>query len=284
LFPEIHSVSDVLRIPLEYLHDTLHLPWMWVIPLAALTIRAALFYPITLSARQALQRRLAISPLISAHKPWFRAEARLAARKNPADSMMVAYQASIRRLTDELKTQYRCGLDKTFLRPLLQFPVFVGMSWTIQDMIGMKDGALRTLFTTLFGSSDAISSEPVHEAAVATFSAMAQDGLPWAVDLAAADPTGVLSYTVGAIMLSQVVLSMRSIPGGTNMLSRFLIVLSLAIGPVMVNAPAGILYYWACSSGLALLTNVWLDWRYPLVRFAPCKRVLLNNGLLLNKR
>lgn len=276
-------MSHILRIPMEYMHDTLHIPWLWAIPLSALAIRAALYYPITLSTRKALQRRLAISPLISAHKPWYRSEARTKARQDPSKSMFTNYQNSMKELTSELKDRYACGLGKTFFRPILQFPVFLQMSWTIREMLGIPGGTLKSFMYTMLGKEAATGTEAAQQAALAFEPTMMEEGLPWAIDLTAADPTGTLSYGVAAIMLSQTLLGTLRVPGGSTMLSRTLIVFSLAIGPLMASAPAGILYYWACSSGLALVTNVYLDWRYPLVRFAPCKRTLLNNGLPLRR-
>jgi inner membrane protein COX18 len=265
---------------MEYMHDSLHLPYVWVIPIAALTIRALLYYPITLSTRQALQRRLAISPLISAHKPWYRNEAKMLVRKDTTKNMLLHNRALMQKLTKELQTRYNCGYLKTFFLPMLQLPVFLGMSWTLRDMIGMSGGGIKSFIYTMLGWEQAAAAEIAQQAVPA----MMHEGLPWALDLTAADPTGMLSYGVAGIMLSQTLLGMRSVPGGSTMLSRTLIVFSLMIGPLMASAPAGILYYWACSSGFALVTNVYLDRRYPLVRFAPCKRPLLNNGLPVRAR
>lgn len=266
---------------MEYMHDTLHLPYLWIIPLSALCIRLALYRPITLSTRLALQRRLAISPLISAHKPSFRVQARQLARQDPSKSAPQHQQALMQSLTSDLKKRYNCGLGRTFLLPILQFPVFLSMSWTIRDMLGAPGGTLKSFIYTLLG----YELPPADASAASTLDpAMLTEGLPWAVDLTAADPTGTLSYCVAGIMLSQTLLGMRSIPGGSSMLSRVLLVFSILIGPLMAGAPAGILYYWACSSGMALVTNAFLDWRYPLVRFAPCKRPLLRNGLGVVRR
>jgi hypothetical protein len=193
--------------------------------------------------------------------------------------MMTSYQTSMKALTSELKTRYDCGLGKTFFRPILQFPIFLSMSWTIRDMLGIPGSTIKSFIYTMLGYERATGVEAAQQAALAFEPTLMQEGLPWAMDLTAADPTGALSYSVAAIMLSQTLLGMRSTNGGSNMLSRTLIVFALAIGPLMASAPAGILYYWACSSGIALATNCYLDWRYPLTRFAPCKRPLVGNGL-----
>ena len=282
---------------MEYMHDTLHLPWLWVIPLSALTIRILLYHPITLSTRLALQRRLAISPLISAYKPSMRQQARILARQNPEKNMQQHHKALMKGVTDELKVRYACGLGRTFFGPMVQFPVFLGVSWTIRDMLGMEGGGLKALICTMLGYdkdtassiSTSTSAGTIAQAAAAAtgttttqaLPTMTTEGLPWALDLTTADPTGTLSYLVSAIMLSQTLLGMRSLPSGarSNTLSRILIVFSLMIGPLMASAPAGILYYWACSSGLALGVNAWLDWRYPLRRVVGCRGPVLRGGL-----
>ncbi|KIW05176.1 uncharacterized protein PV09_03725 [Verruconis gallopava] len=273
----VDKVTHMLRIPMEYMHDTLHIPWLWVIPLSALAIRAILYYPITLSTRKALQRRLAISPLINAHKSWYLKDARNHARHDPSVGMMKRYRTAMRALRKDLQHRFDCGLGKTLLRPILQLPVFLTMSWNIREMLGIPGGTLKSLLYTMLGQELTEGMDAARQAALLFEPTMMEEGLPWAVDLTIADPTGTLSYAVSAIMMSQTLLSMRRVPGGSgSVLTRFLLVLSLAIGPLMVNAPAGLLYYWACSSGMALITNVILDWRYPLLRFTPCKRPLTN--------
>jgi membrane protein insertase Oxa1/YidC/SpoIIIJ len=273
------TLSHFLRIPMEYLHDTVGIPWLWVIPLTAAAIRAVLYVPITRPTRTALQRRLAISPLINAHKPFYLKKARERAKLDPSLGMSAHYSKMMKKLTGEETKRFACGISSTFFRPMLQFPVFLAMSWNIRDMLGIPGGTLKSLLQTMLGIEQAEGIEAAKQAALAFEPTMMEEGLPWAVDLTAADPTGTLSYGVAVIMLLQTLLGTQAQAGRASMLTKILLVLSASIGPLMVHAPAGILYYWACSSGLALVTNVYLDWRYPLVRFAPCKRPLLNNGL-----
>jgi membrane protein insertase Oxa1/YidC/SpoIIIJ len=163
--------------------------------------------------------------------------------------------------------------------PILQFPVFLGMSWNLREMLGIPGGTLKSLFGTMLGREALSDAKAAQQAALSFEPTMMEEGLPWAIDLTVADPTGTLSYGVAVIMASQVLLGMRGQSGRISMLSRVLLLLSMSIGPLMASAPTGILYYWACSSGFALITNVFLDWKYPLVRFAPCKRPLLTSGL-----
>lgn len=108
------------------------------------------------------------------------------------------------------------------------------------------------------------------------------EGLSWCTDLTVPDPTGILPVLAPALLLSNLVIStglwrdpkrVLGTRSGRIVLTAggALTVLLWSSAPLM---PAGLLYYWACSSSVALATNLWIDLRDPVLRVTPTKRAV----------
>jgi inner membrane protein COX18 len=116
---------------------------------------------------------------------------------------------------------------------------------------------------------------------------MMTEGLPWMLDLTIADPTPfpfTMSFIVSGFMLGNILLSgPRKVPGMVispfrRGLTRVLILFALGIGPLTLHLPAGMVYYWACSSASGLAANLLMDRMDPLKgSVKPCKRPLRIN-------
>jgi inner membrane protein COX18 len=108
----------------------------------------------------------------------------------------------------------------------------------------------------------------------------AVEGLSWCPDLTVPDPTGILPVAVPLMMLATIVNSLYGVGGlrksfhssrQTSLLFRLSVVLTASIAWVAPLMPAGLLYYWTCSSTFALLSQLFFDWRYPIKAIAPAK-------------
>lgn len=255
--PAQWSTVRELRERWQWCHDTTGIPWVWLIPAAALAVRLIMYFPITRAHRRAQQRRFLLSPLLNASKPVYLNQARRGFRDDPRTLISQAYKDIAKADKAQLTEDYNCDWRLTFFRPLFQLPVFIGMSCSLRTMMGplpFEEGPMNPA-----------RFEP----------SMMEEGLPWAIDFTAADPTGFLSYGVAAIMA---ITTLRA--GETNrFMTRFLLLCSIGIGPFFSATPAGVLWYWLCSSGTALLQNLYVDWKYPITRIRPCKRPVLRGGV-----
>ena len=109
----------------------------------------------------------------------------------------------------------------------------------------------------------------------------AVEGLSWCPDLTAPDPTGVLPVVVPLMMLATIANSLYGAGGlkksssSSSRLASFMfrlsIVFTAAVAWVAPLMPAGLLYYWTCSSTFALLSQLFFDWRYPIKAISPVK-------------
>lgn len=110
---------------------------------------------------------------------------------------------------------------------------------------------------------------------------MASEGMLWFQDLTMADPTGALPFIVSGLMFSNIYFTKNAADASDastfqTALRRTLLAVSLAIGPLCQNLPAGLMLYWVSSTSSVIIWNAWLDWKYPSPRdFTACKRTLL---------
>src|SRR5262249_47345777 len=96
----------------------------------------------------------------------------------------------------------------------------------------------------------------------------AVEGLSWCPDLTVPDPTGILPVAVPLMMLATIVNALYGVGGfkrsnPSSRLASFMLRLSIVftasiawVAPLM---PAGLLYYWMCSSTFALLSQLFFD-------------------------
>lgn len=272
----VANVSYGLRLPLEFLHDVVGIPWFWTIPLAAAAVRAILYFPITRPQRKAIQRRAAVGHLYHAQKAQWKQQAIESIREHQGPDrpkFFTAYRKIAKRWLKTNTDDFQCGSSRTTWLPMLQFPVWLSMSWTLRDMLGWPPGAKHFLYTML-GWETLQGAEAAQQAALNFEPTMMEEGLPWAADLTLADPTGTSPIMVSSIMAISILRGIRGRSGLSRYLSFAGLVYAGGIGHLLAGAPAGIMYYWACSSGFALITNIYLDRRLPVPTFTPCKRQL----------
>ncbi|KAF3007778.1 hypothetical protein E8E13_010282 [Curvularia kusanoi] len=129
-------------------------------------------------------------------------------------------------------------------------------------------GALNS--PTAVESLNTVATNPFFEPSLAT------EGMLWFPNLILPDP--FLPFIVSGLMFSNIYFS-SNVPTTEktwpNLIRRILLGVSLLIGPLCQNLPAGLMLYWAGSTTSVMIWNKWLDWKYPApVDSTACKRPL----------
>lgn len=116
----------------------------------------------------------------------------------------------------------------------------------------------------------AMSTSPFFEPSLAT------EGMLWFPNLILPDP--FLPFIVSGLMFSNIYFTKNaptSEKNWPNAIRRVLLGVSLLIGPLCQNLPAGLMLYWAGSTTSVMFWNKWLDWKYPAPSDSTaCKRPL----------
>jgi inner membrane protein COX18 len=266
-----------IAVPHEILVSlhSIGLSWAVVIPTAALLARALIFPTITLPLRRVMQRRLELVPLISAFAPSLRNTMEKAPKegvyKKAPDVLFKNRMLAARK---HLQKDFKCGWWYNWIT-VLQLPVFLAITEAIRSMIGMQRGLMGALLDRIGWSSTGSVLEQ-DSASPRLYNpewyepSMAVEGLPWMLDLTAADPSLTLPFVVSGLMIANLAFTgpkvTKELPQSLmqRRMTRSLLLVGLAIGPLTLELPAGILYYWACSSASALASNILLDRMYPL--------------------
>lgn len=127
-----------------------------------------------------------------------------------------------------------------------------------------------TTDTNTLSSLSTLASNPFFESTLAT------EGMLWFPDLITPDP--FLPFIVSGLMFSNIYFSKNaptSDKNWPNAIRRVLLGVSLLIGPLCQNLPAGLMLYWAGSTTSVMVWNKWLDWKHPApADFTACKRPL----------
>ncbi|KKY23395.1 putative membrane insertion protein [Diplodia seriata] len=109
---------------------------------------------------------------------------------------------------------------------------------------------------------------------------LATEGMLWFPNLMVPDPLMILPFAVSGLTIASLYAGSRA-PNKTKekpahtILKRVMMTFALAIGPLTLNMPAGILLYWSASTVCAFLTHVLLDMFRPIrMPPKPCKRTI----------
>ncbi|KAF2013844.1 hypothetical protein BU24DRAFT_494237 [Aaosphaeria arxii CBS 175.79] len=299
--PQNSALDAWLYLPHELL-QTLHvaLPWYAAIPVSAFLVRGLLVTTLGSRSRSLTSRYVALHPLRQAIGVKVRDQMlRKGGMRGPREAK-VAVMKAIRRETGALDRRWRCTLLGSFGWTLLQLPLWFTMTEVVRRMGGFRDGLLRMGMNALglagenSAGGDAATAAAAAELAGSSYprdivanpwfdATLGHEGMLWFPSLLDADPLGALSYVVSALMFANVYVTKNTAGSvGTEptrfqrMLRRTLLGVSLAIGPLCTDLPAGLLLYWASSTMSVIAWNQYLDWKFPVVRnFGACKRPLL---------
>ncbi|KAH7125331.1 hypothetical protein B0J11DRAFT_302877 [Dendryphion nanum] len=300
-----NAIEDViLYLPhelLQYLH--IGLPWYAAIPVTAFIVRGLLVTTAGSYVRSNTARFHALMPLRRAMS--LQAGDRVMRKGSFSDPRQanVAVNSEIKKETRALDKRWNCSLWGQVGWTVAQLPLFLVMAEVIRRMSGINTGLLGLGLNAVgLKSSSIVEKTEISDSgaygadidATPWFesygtdivanpwfdSSLADGGILWFTNLLVADPTHMLGFGVSALMFANIYLSKNGSVGTPNRLQRILrrsmLLVSLAIGPLCIDVPAGLLWYWASSTTSVIVWNVWLDRKYPIVKgFEPCRRQLL---------
>jgi len=162
---------------------------------------------------------------------------------------------------EELYKRWGCSLWKSYL-PLAQLPIWLVAIETVREMCGAGQGLLMATFGGLPESLTAVPSEP----------SLAHEGMLWFPDLIVSDPHLALPFILSGVMLLNIGKFKEGQSIGQRRFTRFLRVLALAIGPIMLQMPSAMLLYWISSAGFGYIQALVLDRVMPMKpTVVPCK-------------
>lgn len=291
--PRKAALDVFLALPhgmLESIHAA-GIPWYATLPISAFVVRGLLVTTLGSYIRSLTSRYMALHPLRHAISLQIRDRLMKTGGFTSPDHAKRAIANEINKEARKLDSRWGCTLRGQVGWTFAQLPLFLAMAEVVRRMCGTKDGLLK-MATNAIGLGEEstskvgiIGGEYAADVALNPWfePSMATEGMLWFPDLLVADPTGVLPFVVSGIMFTNIYIS-KNASGNTATASAFsrrlrrgLLFVALLIGPLSQHVPAGLLLYWASSTSSVMLWNVWLDWKYPVVKhlFAPCKRPLL---------
>jgi inner membrane protein COX18 len=296
---DLTSVISTTSELIQGLHTTTHLPWALTLPLTALLVRLTAILPVTIYTRRSQQRQLDLQPILHAWRLQIRAK--IMKEKGYLGPGYVEKQEkkALRMKRIELYKRWGCGFWKNYLS-LLQLPIWLLVIESIRTLCGATKGILGLIWSgtgaaitetnsnsgvnvALEGTGDT-TMQAISMPAIAADPTMAVEGALWFPDLTLADPMLILPFMLSASMLLNIFSTTKR--GGVvvqqtqvqKRITRALGMVALAIGPITLQVPSGMLVYWISSSMMAYGQAVALDKLLPLKHpVPPCKPKLLKS-------
>lgn len=182
------------------------------------------------------------------------------------DGLLALTTSSIKGIKDKITGGAAATTDAPAVTDAAAVP---DAAWT-PDALSVASAYNNTTSAANVDDLAAISTSPFFEPS------LANEGMLWFTDLTMPDP--FLPFIVSGLMFSNIYFT-KNAPTDTrnwsNAVRRVLLGVSLLIGPLCQNLPAGLMLYWAGSTSSVMFWNKWLDWKYPAPRdFTACKRPL----------
>jgi inner membrane protein COX18 len=244
---------------IEALHTSTGLPWVYTLPLAALTVRATLILPLSIYSRRVTQKQACLAPLVQSWQHVLRKEAMDEAGHLGPQAVQQKLLWRMRQKRSEIYGRWGCQIWKTML-PLVQLPVWLTAIEAVRAMCGTRAGLLGMIMRS-DNDADAISAGIPKELSLAT------EGALWFPDLLVPDPQLILPFLLsGAVFLNLTNARGRAANQAVwqRRLQRSLKLVALALGPLTLQVPSAMLVYWISSSLLAYVQAVILDRAMPM--------------------
>ncbi|KAK6335340.1 hypothetical protein TWF696_002120 [Orbilia brochopaga] len=301
----ITSLFDSVQSLILQLHDATSLPWLFTIPLVAVIARTTVTLPFSLYAHRQNRTRLALSPLLHAWTAIHRRQVAKAVHPStPSTSTELVgrkiydtpqkWQREVLQRTQrtrrQLYRQFGCQAWKSYVG-LAQIPVWILASVSVRRLAGVGNwwsaqpsaAPIAALTTenadddaTAAASIDADPSTTLENANItdeiigAVRTQMQHDGIDgWFTDLLQPDPMFILPIIFSLAVFTNIATvhsTTQHVKGWRKGLRNGLMVMSILIIPVTLNAPAILLLYWSTSSTYSLLQNAVLGRLLPMPR------------------
>ena len=259
------------------IHSSTGLPWAATLPLVAVLVRLTITGPIAAYGYTISNRRRELFPLLHA---WRATITRNVMRTHKKEGP-VACERIIARQAREKSAEVRKNMGVQFWKSSftwIQFPTFLLFMETVRNMC-QHHGRLGTIMSA--PEKDVISEGDTVQPHVSPYfePTLATEGAFWFPDLLVPDPMLILPFALTASLFGSILFYERRIRAiGVPLsvwqirLQRIIKIVALAMGPMTLGMPSGILIYWISSSLCVLAQNVFLEWYIPsTVAIQPCK-------------
>ncbi|KAH8821284.1 60Kd inner membrane protein-domain-containing protein [Xylogone sp. PMI_703] len=279
----LDSAMTVTHTLLEGLHSATGLPWAATIPLAALTIRTVLVLPISIYSRRSNQKQAQLSPLIAA---WQHNLQKETMQKVGHLGPQVAQREMLKKLRakrKEIFARWDCPQWRSYL-PIVQLPVWLVAIETIRKMCGANTGLLGMIAERFSSNAGEKIPDILGGGSFGMEESFSTEGVLWFQNLLLPDPQLILPFALSGVIL----LNLSGTGGNQSRWRRRLTnsfrILALAIGPLTLQLPSGMLLYWISSTSFAYIQAKVLDKVMPVKSpVVPCKpKRYLPNGQAMN--
>lgn len=272
---------------IDSIHSVTSLPWVAVLPFTAIIVRTFITLPLTIYTRKNTQKQWDLTPLMTAWSHQIRKDTMR--QKGHLGPAVVARDAAkeLRIKRRQIYRRWDCSRWKGFV-PMVSLFVWLPVMETIRNMTGANVGILGLVMgedgykgkaSNVGVSSEQATVSP--ESLVTDLPrnqnqffepTLVTEGGLWFPDLTASDPLLLLPFMLSASMFLNLMPSRRkslNVPGATvstsqRRLTNILKVMALAVGPLTLQMPAGMLIYWITSMTLGYIQSVVLDIYMPL--------------------
>jgi mitochondrial inner membrane protein COX18 len=241
------------------IHGSTGLSWVYVLPITAILIRSTIVLPLSFWSRVNERRLMEIRPLIIAWVP--RIQRKVMKENSHLGPVACEKLAKLEHRQKQSRIFKDFGITRwAAFAPLLQLPVFLLAIETIRRMSGIQSGLLGWIASKIEGVETA-SNIPIQ-------TSLSSEGALWFQDLLVPDPQLILPVVLSSLLFSNVTIHFRNTgvrPSKTSVMwNRVMKLLAIAIIPVTLQMPAGILVYWTSSAAFGLLSNFAMDFFVPI--------------------
>lgn len=281
-FLDLDTCYVLTHTALTGLHSATGFSWAATIPCAALIIRVVILSPISIYTHKIRERRKPLRPLILA---WAHIISRKVLKEHGKEGPEVFRKIAVKECSakeKEIAKKHGAQAWKLFL-PILQLPVFLVIIETLRKMCGVHGGLLG-LFSEWYSKSDETTLEhrvegrpddtlhpstllfeqADHSVIIPFEQSLATEGILWFPDLLVPDPLLILPFALSGAMFLNIYYMSILTKGATESkwqtrIQNIFKIMALAVGPLTLEVPSGILLYWISSSLCALGSNMALE-------------------------
>ncbi|ORX46320.1 hypothetical protein DM01DRAFT_1397079 [Hesseltinella vesiculosa] len=185
------------------MHDLFGLSWASTIVLGTLALRSAITLPLAIYQQRIMATMIELSPILNSWAETLKVSVAKQVKgdyKGYQKELNCQYRAKVK----QIYAQNGCSRWKLFTLPYVQIPLFISMTLTVRDLLGMPLPWLGRLRES-------------------PFAGLNHEGFgPW-IDLTAADATMVFPFLIGAGNLINVEVHHNGYTCGSYQLTYFLL-------------------------------------------------------------
>ncbi|KAI8072603.1 60Kd inner membrane protein-domain-containing protein [Gongronella butleri] len=235
---------------LSSLHDQVGLSWAATIVVSTLALRSAITLPIAIYQQRIIATMINLAPMLQSWAETYKVNVAKQLKTRDYDKYQKELNRQYRAKVKQIYAHHGCSRWKLFTLPYVQIPLFVSMTLSVRDLLGMP--------LPFYGR--------LHDAPLVD---MSSDGFASWMDLTATDTTMFFPLLIGAGNLINVELNEwfarhQELSTTQKVMNNAMRCLALAFIPVAAHAPMAICLYWTTSSWYSVGQNLLL--KIPKVR------------------